>query len=190
MTKESRVFGQGLEREKVGFSAMNLERESWDFGHGFRERERELTFIEGWELLREGLNGGLLLSWIPKQRLHISYESKHLVHTDLLDNRGNPLFITFVHSSPNHSKREVWDKLRSLKLIAHPNWLYIGDFNQISNYDDKFSFHQGSISRVESFQQVIANLALCELTSSGQKFTWMNRREKEDFVMEKVGQSL
>jgi len=35
-------FGQGLERENSGFSAMNLERESWDFGHGFRERE--LTF--------------------------------------------------------------------------------------------------------------------------------------------------
>ena len=28
LTKESRVFGQGLEREKVGFSAMNLDRES------------------------------------------------------------------------------------------------------------------------------------------------------------------
>ena len=28
-------------RERAGFSAMNLEREgeSWDFGHGFRERE-------------------------------------------------------------------------------------------------------------------------------------------------------
>ena len=39
LTKESRVFGQGLEREKVGFSAMNLERESWDFCHRFRERE-------------------------------------------------------------------------------------------------------------------------------------------------------
>ena len=44
MARESWVFGQGLEREKVGFSAMNLEnlereRESWVFGHGFRERE-------------------------------------------------------------------------------------------------------------------------------------------------------
>ena len=28
------------EREKARFSAMNLERQSWDFGHGFRERER------------------------------------------------------------------------------------------------------------------------------------------------------
>ena len=27
------------EREKAGFSAMNLERQSWDFGHGFRERK-------------------------------------------------------------------------------------------------------------------------------------------------------
>ena len=27
------------EREKTGFSTMNLERQSWDFGHGFRERK-------------------------------------------------------------------------------------------------------------------------------------------------------
>ena len=104
-----------------------------------------------------------------------------------MDNRGNPLSITFVYGNPNLSKREeVWNKLRNLKLLAHPNWLYIGDFNQIFNNDDKFSFHQGTISGAESFHQVIANLALCELASSGQKFTWMNSREKDDFVMEKL----
>ena len=107
------------------------------------------------------------------QKLHICYESKHLVHTDLVDNRGNPLSITFVYGNPNLSKREeVWNKLRNLKLLDHLNWLCIGDFNQILNHDDKFYFHQGIISGAESFHQLIANLALCKLASSGQKFTW------------------
>ena len=121
------------------------------------------------------------------QKLHICYESKHLVHTDLVDNRGNPLSITFIYGNPNLSKREeVWNKLRNLKLLNHPNWLCIGDFNQILNHDDKFYFHQGTISGAESFHQLIANLALCKLASSGQKFTWMNSRQEDDFAMEKL----
>ena len=78
-------------------------------------------FAEGWELPREGLSGGLLLAWLPQLQLHIYYESKHLVHTNLVDNQGNPLSITFVYGNLEMSKREeVWNKLRSLKLLAHP----------------------------------------------------------------------
>ena len=92
-----------------------------------------------------------------------------------------------MYGNPELSKREeVWNKLRSLKLLAHPNWPCIGDFNQILNQNDKFSFHQGTIPGADSFHKMLSNLALCELAYSGQKFTWMNRREEEDFVMEKL----
>ena len=78
-------------------------------------------FAEGWELPREGLSGGLLLTWLPQLQLHICYEFKHLVHTNLVDNQGNPLSITFVYGNLELSKREeVWNKLRSLKLLAYP----------------------------------------------------------------------
>nr|POF19872.1 hypothetical protein CFP56_72464 [Quercus suber] len=45
-------------------------------------------FSECWEFPRVGFSGGLLLAWMPKQCLIIKYESKHLVHIDLLDNKG------------------------------------------------------------------------------------------------------
>lgn len=65
----------------------------------------------GWELPRDGMSGGLLLAWMGRQKLHIVYDSKHLVHTDLLDNRGNPPSITFVYGQPELSKSdEVWCK--------------------------------------------------------------------------------
>ena len=144
-------------------------------------------FSEGWEFPRTGLSGGLLLALMPKQCLIIRYESKHLVHIDLLENRGNPLSITFVYGNAVQSHRiDVWNKLRSFKSISHPNWLCIGDFNQILSLEDKFAFHLNPITGAESFQQMIDDLALCELVSSGQKFTWMNRREEDGFVMEKL----
>lgn len=98
-------------------------------------------FSNSWEFPREGFNGGLLLASRPRQQVRITYESKNLMHTDLVDNKGNPLAITFVYGHPNHFKREyVWVKLRELKVMSHPNWLCIGEFNQILSTEDKFSF--------------------------------------------------
>lgn len=76
--------------------------------------------------------------------------------------------------------------LRSLKLSAHSNWLCIGDFNQVLNDEDKFSFHKGIVAGADSFKQLIFYLNLCEVIASGQKFTWMNKRDGEDFVMERL----
>ena len=109
------------------------------------------------------------------------------MHTDLLDNEGTPLSITFVYGHPEYAKREeVWCKLKELKLLTHPNWLYFGDFDQILSKEDKFSFNQGSLLGVESFHHLISELALCDLVASGQRFTWMNRRKEDNFVMERL----
>ena len=103
---------------------------------------------------------------MPKQRLQIIYASKNLVHTDLLDNEGTPLSIAFVYGHPEYAKKEeVWCKLKELKLLTHPNWLYFGDFDQILSKEDKFSFNQGSLLGVESFHHLISELALCDLVA-------------------------
>lgn len=144
-------------------------------------------FFYGWELPRDGLSGGILLVWMPNQRLQIIYASKNLVRTNLLDNKGTPLSITFVYGHPILAKREdVWNKLKDLKLLTHPNWLCIGDFNQVLSNDDKFSFNQGALLRVDSLHNVISELSLCELAAFGQRFTWMNKTEEGDFVMERL----
>ena len=79
-------------------------------------------FFDGWEYSRDGLSGGLLLAWMPNQKLQVTYASKHLVHTNMLDNKGTPLSIIFVYGHPILAKREeVWCKLKELKLLSHPN---------------------------------------------------------------------
>ena len=140
-------------------------------------------FDDGWEVPREGLGGGLILAWLPGHNLQIVFQSNHIIHIDLLDTKGNPLSITFIYGHPEHSKRgEVWQQHRNLKNIAHPNWLCIGDFNQILSKEEKFSFNQGSIVGADLFQQTISKLQICNLVATGQKFTWMNnRKEGEGF---------
>ncbi|XP_030924699.1 uncharacterized protein LOC115951678 [Quercus lobata] len=104
-----------------------------------------------------------------------------------MDNKGTPLSITFVYGHPVLAKSEdVWNKLKDLKMLTHPNWFCIGDFNQVLSDNDKFSFNQGALLGADSLHNVIYELSLCELAASGQRFTWMNKREEGDFVMERL----
>ena len=83
-------------------------------------------FMEGWEVPREGLSGGLLLGRMSPYKLSIQYSSKYLIHANLLDNRGNPLSISFIYGHLIQSKRDiVWLDLKSISKIAHKNWLGI-----------------------------------------------------------------
>ena len=60
--------------------------------------------------------GGLILAWMNILNLKINFVSNRLIHIDLLDNKGFPIFITFVYGHPKHDRREeVWQQLSSLK---------------------------------------------------------------------------
>ena len=70
--------------------------------------------------------------------------------------------------------------------MAHRNWLCIGDFNQVLGQEDKFSFIDRRIEGADTFNQILFDLGLCELEAKGQRYTWMNGRENEAFVMERL----
>ena len=113
-------------------------------------------FSEGWEVSRVGLSGGLILAWLPRQDLRVVFDSLNLIHVNLLDDRGSPLSITFVYGHPDHSKRGVvWQQLKTLKQWAHPSWLCIGDFNQILNKEEKFSFKMGPFLELRNFSRFL-----------------------------------
>ena len=129
-------------------------------------------FWNGWEVPHEGLNGGLLLGWMENQSFNILYSSKHLLHADLIDNKGTPLSISFVQRHPNHAKREeVWIELRNIRNLVHKNQLCISDFNQIISQEDKFDFSHRRIEGAETFRQTLFDLGLYDLEAKGKKFT-------------------
>ena len=88
--------------------------------------------------------------------------------------------------SQDPKRNEVWQKLKTLKDIAQPSWLCNGGFNQVLSREEKFSFNQNPIPSAELFQQVLSDLQLCDLMASGQQFIWMNTREEDSFVMERL----
>ena len=134
-----------------------------------------------------GFRGGLILAWMPRQSLTVEFASEHLIHIILLDNKRSPLLITFVYRHPDHAKGDlVWQQLKTLKNGSHPNWLCIANFNQVLSSQDKLSFNQGNIVGANLLQQLITDLHLCSLTATGQRYKWINNREEEDLVMERL----
>ena len=66
-------------------------------------------FFDGLEVPRVGLSGGLILAWMNRPSLKIQLVTNHLIHIDLLDNKGRPVSITFVYGHPELAWREeVW----------------------------------------------------------------------------------
>lgn len=87
-----------------------------------------MVFFYGYEVPRLGLGEGLILAWMQRSYLRVVHESLHLIHIDVVDNKGKPLSITFVYGHPELAKRnEVWQQLKTLKDIAQPSWLCIED---------------------------------------------------------------
>ena len=129
-------------------------------------------FWNGWEVPQEGLSGGVLLGWMGNQSFNILYSSKQLLYVDLIDNKGNPLSISFLQGHPNHAKREeVWTELRNIRNLVHKTQLCIGDFNQIISQEDKFGFSHRRIEGEETFRQTLFDLGLYDIEAKGQKFT-------------------
>ena len=119
--------------------------------------------------------------------LVLFFESAYLIHINFLDNKGLPTSITFAYGHPELARRaEVWHQLLALKTKAHPQWICIGDFNQILFREEKFSFTQGSIVGANLLQQFISNLNQYSLSASRQRYIWMNNREDADLVMERL----
>ena len=58
-----------------------------DIGKGL-DVLRKCDFLNGWEVLREGLSRGLLLGWSPEQKLTIQYSSRHMIHSEILDHKS------------------------------------------------------------------------------------------------------
>ena len=153
-------------------------------GRGILER---CSFLDGWEVPKEGFSGGLFLGWMPNLKVNIQHGSKNLIYVDLADTSGNPLSISFIYGHPNLAKREeVWVELKSVRSISHRNWLCIGDFNQLLSREDKFGFKNSRIEGAEAFRQTLFKLELCELEATGQKYTWMNEYEDDSFIMERL----
>ncbi|KAF3945436.1 hypothetical protein CMV_028185 [Castanea mollissima] len=73
-------------------------------------------FMEGWEVPREDLSRELLLGWLSPYKLSIQYSSKHLIHANLLNNKGSRKFLTTTKVK-EYSIQEIINKNQWMRIL-------------------------------------------------------------------------
>jgi hypothetical protein len=132
----------------------------------------------------------LPLGWNSPWEVSILVSNQFFIHTDINNSQGDLCSITFIYGHPVLSHRKhIWEELESIAKHAHPKWLCIGDFNQVLVEEDKFSFKPSSLQGNFDLLQTLSNVSLIPIESKGLSHTWMNKRQVDHFVMEKLDSS-
>jgi exonuclease III len=135
-----------------------------------------------------GKSGGLALLWGDKLEVEIQNYSQRHINAKI----SSPISwlvwkCTGFYGNPESGKRgEAWDLLRYLSTIDPVPWVCVGEFNEILNLSEKWGGNECQRGLMEAFQSTLEECRLLDLGYRGQKFTWNNGREGNDFVKERL----
>ncbi|XP_021776359.1 uncharacterized protein LOC110740190 [Chenopodium quinoa] len=129
----------------------------------------------------EGSSGGLLVLVWSNEVVDCLFSSKNFILCKMNESNGSWKYILFVYGETQVEKRRIiWEQLEEFK-----NVLVIGDFNQVESGSDKLG---GStrIRGLEAFLDWRFSSNVTEVPFSGPKFTWNNKREGDDLILERL----
>ncbi|XP_021764020.1 uncharacterized protein LOC110728686 [Chenopodium quinoa] len=141
------------------------------------------TTAFGWD--SDGSSGGLLvLSW-SSDKVECMYSSKKFIFCRMINMNGSMKYVLFFYGEPQVENRKIiWEKLQWF-LEEYKNVLVIRDFNQVESGSDKLG---GSvrIRGVDAFLDWRFSNNVTEVPFSGPRFTWSNKKEAEDLILERL----
>uniref|UniRef100_A0A2N9ETE7 Reverse transcriptase domain-containing protein n=1 Tax=Fagus sylvatica TaxID=28930 RepID=A0A2N9ETE7_FAGSY len=91
--------------------------------------------------------------------------------------------------APEIHRHLIWNELQTFGRQICQKWVCIGDFNQVLHESDKLTFKDNTMVGNLQLQQVLSALCLIPIDSKGLPFMWMNKRQGDEFVMEKLDQA-
>ncbi|KAG5605885.1 hypothetical protein H5410_027377 [Solanum commersonii] len=114
---------------------------------------------------------------------HITGEFKH---SDLTER----FMVSFIYAKcKEHMRRPLWDKLLHYASRDIP-WCTIGDFNVITNIEEKLGGMPYNKNKSFEFINVIEACGLIDLEYTGPPFTWCNQRVAQDRVWKRLDRSM
>ncbi|XP_072087051.1 uncharacterized protein [Arachis hypogaea] len=138
------------------------------------EAKLRVCGYENWNIVNPaGVAGGLLLAWKDSISVQIISSGEFFVAAEIKE-VGSSEFEEFTTMS-QHLKGKV--------VIA-------GDFNAITSQAEKEGGGQKSGTTIATFTNFIDSNELVDIGMVGCPFTWTNRRQREDFVKERLDRYL
>ncbi|KAK9987796.1 hypothetical protein SO802_028035 [Lithocarpus litseifolius] len=141
----------------------------------------KVEYTQGITVPSDGRSGGLAMMW--KEGSDIRFRSCSNSHIDVGINGGSapsPWRATGFYGHPDAGKRFIsWQLLDFLKSQNTLPWIVFGDFNEITQSDEKMGWLDRDAKQMEEFRDCLNRCELFDLGFIGQKFTWCNGRGGE-----------
>ncbi|KAL8473801.1 hypothetical protein ACS0TY_030599 [Phlomoides rotata] len=140
-----------------------------------------------------GSRGGLLLFW--GNNINVSLRSYSFSHIDVTVawESLNWRFTGCYAPSNAGERKPFWDllrKLNSLKSDLNEKWILGGDFNEIMFPSEKLGGSRKNNSSTQNFLSCLKDIGVTNVKTLGPKFTWTNKRTRNDRVQEKLDRFL
>ncbi|GLT67469.1 hypothetical protein SLA2020_397770 [Shorea laevis] len=141
----------------------------------------------------DGYAGGIWVLW-DDSRFSVDILSKgpQVIHA-LVKVCSHPYFANFnwylsaVYARPQFEIRcKLWDNLREFSQIINGPWLVIGDFNDITTQSEKFGGNPCPSYRIQTYTDCMSFCNLLDLGFNGPKFTWVNKRNSNHLIRERL----
>ncbi|GLT33620.1 hypothetical protein SLA2020_081920 [Shorea laevis] len=141
----------------------------------------------------DGRAGGLWLLWNDEEvYIDVVTSTPQAIHA-IVKVRSHPIFskvhwfFSGVYGRPQfelHS--QLWNELRVVAHYFTGPWLVIGDFNDVLDQTEKFGGAPVSQPRIRAYSECMNDCNLMDLGYSGGKFTWVNMRENNQIIRERL----
>ncbi|XP_057250625.1 uncharacterized protein LOC130591356 [Beta vulgaris subsp. vulgaris] len=122
--------------------------------------------------------------------LYVGEVNSQFIHCLVKPRNGVEFGCTFVYGFNEVSSRmELWDGLRAIYSSADRPWVLLGDFNALSNTEDRV----GSMVRENEIRPMLECLTYCQLLdvkATGRHFTWNNKQEGHMRVLSRIDRVL
>uniref|UniRef100_A0A803P119 Uncharacterized protein n=1 Tax=Cannabis sativa TaxID=3483 RepID=A0A803P119_CANSA len=144
-----------------------------------RQVRNALNFLNGIEVPRKGLGGGLMLLW--KGNLDVTlltFSMNHISCYVQCDDGIKWHFSGFYGAPTNVEKKQTWKILKRLADIAPQNpWMVVGDFNEIFSNDLKVGGTLRDNALINAFHNAVNKGHLTRLDHNDDIYTWTNKSE-------------
>ncbi|KAF9619089.1 hypothetical protein IFM89_005103 [Coptis chinensis] len=103
------------------------------------------------------------------------------------ESNGVVWYLSGIYASTKAHFRQVqWDMLKQLQPVNLEPWMCMGDYNDISHYEEKRGGRPCTGSKMQKFNQMLHDCSFMDMGFSGQMFTWSNNKKGRNKVLKRL----
>nr|XP_027103123.1 uncharacterized protein LOC113724413 [Coffea arabica] len=123
------------------------------------------------------LHNKVWVFWFNELSLSFRELADQLLHMHIFFASGCSIHLSAVYARCSRvGRRDLWTALEGLAGKGVGPWLVAGDFNVISNTEERVGGSPANARNMEEFNDAIGNCSLSEVPFDGALFTWTNGR--------------